>query len=154
MKVPAGEILLIVVVALVVPAQEAVHVRLLVGAAAPVGRVVAGAGVPEKVRALRVVGLTAARVVSAREEAVPVTPVVGVRTVTVAAVVPRVVCARLVHAVVAVVVATVAVAVMVMVVLFSVIPVTISVAASSVTPVVIAVAVVTSVSISAVMTMR
>lgn len=105
-------------------------------------------------RALRVVGLTAARVVGTREEAVPVTPVVGVRAVTVAAVVPRVVCARLVHAVVAVVVATVTVVVMVVVVPVPVVAVTISVAASSVTAVMIAVAVVPSVSTPAMMTMR
>jgi hypothetical protein len=100
--VPVDEIPLVVLIALLVAAQEAVEVSLVVGAAATENGVVA-AGVPEKVGALRVVGLPPPRVVRAREEAVPVALVVGVRAVLVVAVVRRLVDSRRVILVVAVV---------------------------------------------------
>ena len=86
-KVPAGEIPVVMLIAFLVAAQEAVAVSLLVSAPAAENGEEAGAGALVKVGALRVVALTAPGVVRARVEAVPVALVVGVRAVLVAAVV-------------------------------------------------------------------
>ncbi|HST50911.1 MAG TPA: hypothetical protein VLJ61_02790 [Pyrinomonadaceae bacterium] len=110
MKVPVREIPVVVLVSIVIAAQEAVEVSLFVGAAIAEDGAIAGAWVPEKVRALRIVALPAVRIVRARVEAVPVALLVCVGTVLVAAVVRRLVFAgRVVRAIVVVVPVVVAV---------------------------------------------
>ncbi len=85
---------LVAFVAFLVPAQEAIPICLLVSAPVAKNREEAGTAFPVKVRSLRIIVLSPARIVFAGVQTIPVAPLVSVRAISIAAIIRGLVEAR------------------------------------------------------------